>query len=175
MRACYRKIAGPSFPSEFQETLDLVRLLRDRNLRFSMLNDGDTLEDPADTRIYEELIAQANFAEMPGDPADLPRVRVIPSIADEPPFSPPWELCYTNRIVYSGRFVPEQSPGCGCDGNCGSAENIGTCKCRRRQERACMPKNQLRDPYPRSSSRGFAYTPNGLLREELRNTKDPVW
>lgn len=139
-----------------------------------ILNPDAPLADPADTRLFEALIAQANLTEIPCDPTDLPRVRVIPPVEGEPPFSPPWELCYTNRVVYSDRFAPEQSPGCDCEGDCGSAENLGHCKCRRRQERASTRRDQLQDPCPRSGAKGFAYTANGLLREGME-FNEPIW
>jgi hypothetical protein len=177
-RSSWRQIAGPSFAGELREIEENVRHVQLRDQRFEWANGDASLPTPDsdDTALLESIIHQANLAHLPRAPGDQPRVRIVPTSDGLPPYTPPWEFVYTHRVLYPPNVPPTQAPGCGCEGDCGSAENETTCACRLRQQRASTIKTLLRDPTPRSGITGFAYTEDGLVKPELfeNSSMEPI-
>lgn len=178
IRSPWRQIAGPSFAGEHQEIEDNVRQIQLRDRRFKWAHgEAPTLfPDPDDTALLENIIAESNLAHLPRAPGDLPRVRIVPTSDGLPPYTPPWEFVYSHRVIYPPDLPPTQAPGCGCQGDCGSAENEASCACRLRQQGASTIKTLLHDPTLRSGITGFAYTKDGRVKPELfeNSSMEPI-
>lgn len=82
----------------------------------------------SDTMIFQAMIDEIDGEEQPF----AGRVRIVPPISGKPPYAPPFEFVWTNRLRYNDTIYPYQSPGCGCIGAC--SDEIGSsCECRIRQ------------------------------------------
>jgi len=121
--------------------------------------------------LYEHIIYEANSKEFPR--GLQPSIRICP-LKSAKPFdwsSPPFEICYTNRVVYVDGIVPKQAPGCGCVGNCGDPRNRGGCACRKRQ---IMASKQRAGGAERSEHQDFAYDANGIVDPKVFAMNDPI-
>lgn len=168
---CARSITGPSYDrkEEFYEQAAIVTDRKRIQKKLAMLDPDRSSGSKHDTELYEAMIAESLASEIPCDPRDLPRIRICPQ-GDQPPFSPPFEFIYTNRVIYDDAIFPVQAPGCGCVGNCATSLK---CACRLRQKIRSMRKKPNREE--RSGVKGFAYTAEGLLRPALLRTREPIW
>lgn len=102
-----------------------------------------------------------------------PRIRIFPPDDGDKPHAPPFEFYWTNRVVYPPDLLPEQSPGCDCEGRCQDPENIDSCACRKRQIEVC--KTRADSKYDRSEHKGFAYNEGGQIVPEMLPEPEPVW
>ncbi|KAM0792576.1 hypothetical protein ACM66B_005238 [Microbotryomycetes sp. NB124-2] len=178
-RAHERKLTGPAFENEFQDTQEILDHMRVSQRKFERFNQGQEFSHPSHHYTYEQMINDALSNEVSptdehGNDVEPPHIRVVPLEDGRPPFSPPFEFIYTNRIVYAPGVVPQQSPGCDCQGDCGSKLNSPTCACRIRQQFASKRK-PVQDHAKRSNRSNFAYTSDGRIRRSVLNTREPIW
>ncbi|BGP15330.1 hypothetical protein JCM10213_005260 [Rhodosporidiobolus nylandii] len=155
-----RQIAGPSYDFRDEFSTELQDYINRREERFRRKGADEPIRDRYDAA-YEEVIAQS-YSEFPY--GRRPRVRVIPAtdLGLHDWASPPFELIYTNRVLYSHDIVPEQAPGCGCVGNCGSPQNAAGCACRLRQAAASADH-----PIGAPKHSGFAWTRDGTMHADV--------
>ncbi|GAA5903793.1 hypothetical protein JCM5296_003927 [Sporobolomyces johnsonii] len=173
---CYRHIAGPSY--DLHQEIDLTTqdhvALRER--RWKQHHPPTSQPERKGYRIlYEQMVFEANAREFPSD--RVPSIRIIREKPDEPTppptewWSPPFELGYTNRVIYADGIVPDQAPGCACVGNCGDPANRGSCACRARQIAASRTRPGGGE---RSGHQDFAYDENGVVNEKVLEAQDPI-
>ncbi|KAK4058610.1 hypothetical protein OIO90_000054 [Microbotryomycetes sp. JL221] len=174
-----RQIAGPAFDDEFLERTEYLKILVKELTKYEdkpinkLWNRGHTIiyERAANEAISDEV---AVLYDARGSPLPLPRVHVVPLDDGEGPFAPPFELIYTHRIVYRDGVVPLQSPGCSCQGNCGSKFNRTRCQCRLRQQ-FFSQKRTGDTASERSNKVDFAYTREKRIKQSVLDTKEPIW
>ena len=149
-----RSLSGPLFPGEFEQVDDLIGYFQLYEEQQKRQNKGK-VDKSLYTNAFEQMIKDVNQQELNGNA----RIRIVPQPSNLTNTSPPFEFIYTNRIVYSGKYLPVEPEGCACIGNCGEPPNFASCFCRKRQE---MVYTSRRGGEKRSHAKGFAYDKNGM-------------
>ncbi|GAA5863035.1 hypothetical protein JCM1840_002447 [Sporobolomyces johnsonii] len=173
---CYRHIAGPSYDLLREIDLTTQNQVARRERRWKQHHPPTSQPERKGYRVlYEQMVFEANAREFPVD--RMPSIRIIREKPDEPTppptdwWSPPFELGYTNRVIYSDGIVPDQAPGCACVGDCGDPANRGNCACRARQIAASRTRPGGGE---RSGHQDFAYDANGVVNERVLEAQDPI-
>lgn len=153
-----RMIVGPVFRGEFDEDLHTY-ILHYEEAQKLINTDNPNPENRVDRSAYtlqfQRMVTEADQAELhkPG------QLRICPRDGDVVNRSPPFEFIYTNRVVYTGNFLPVQPNGCGCIGDCADPRNLEGCACRARQTLASKSR---RGGEVRAGWTGFAYDSEGM-------------
>ncbi|GAA5977705.1 hypothetical protein JCM11641_001383 [Rhodosporidiobolus odoratus] len=165
-----RQVAGPTFNLYAEFTTDIQDHV---NKEEQAWKEGKLVREPGRycyASLFEQIIQDANSEFPPG--TEVPQIRILPAIGCDATdwTSPPFELIYTNRVVYDQGIVPTQAPGCGCKGNC--KENQSTCECLKRQIAVCQKKPTSH--YRRSEIKGFAWNDEGCLDDSVFSHADLI-
>ncbi|GAA5962897.1 hypothetical protein JCM21900_004441, partial [Sporobolomyces salmonicolor] len=175
-RPCYRHIAGPSYDLHDEIDISTQKHVARRERRWKRIHPPSCQPERKSYRaLYEQMVFEANAREFPRD--RIPSIRIIRETDDEPTpsptewWSPPFELGYTNRVIYADGIVPDQAPGCACVGNCGDPANRDRCACRARQIAASRTRPSGGE---RSGHQDFAYDENGIVNEKVLEAQDPI-
>ncbi|CEQ40582.1 SPOSA6832_02229 [Sporobolomyces salmonicolor] len=175
-RPCYRHIAGPSYDLHEEIDISTQKHVARRERRWKRIHPPSCQPERKSYRaLYEQMVFEANAREFPRD--RIPSIRIIRERDDEPTpsptewWSPPFELGYTNRVIYADGIVPDQAPGCACVGNCGDPANRDRCACRARQIAASRTRPSGGE---RSGHQDFAYDENGIIDERVLEAQDPI-
>lgn len=167
-----RQIGGPTYDlyDEFPRFLQ-EHVQRSEKLWRKAHPDGASPLRNGYKTLYEHMVYEANSKEFPRDLQ--PSIRICPLESAKPTdwSSPPFEICYTNRVVYVDGILPKQAPGCGCIGDCGDPRNRGGCACRKRQ---IMASKRRAGGAVRSEHQDFAYDSNGILDSRVFEMNDPI-
>ncbi|KAK4703842.1 hypothetical protein P7C70_g2373, partial [Phenoliferia sp. Uapishka_3] len=165
-----RRLTGPALPKEFlSDTQDMVN--RSKVRRAANGEGGGNshhVHDPSWTTTFESMIYERNTEEVPLKARAT--VKICPPENGEPPYAPPFEFFYTNRVVYDKDILPVQSAGCDCEGDCKESKK---CSCRQRQESSCR-SNDTKDSHSHSNHKGFAYD-DGVLSDDILAASEPIW
>ncbi|GAA6017260.1 hypothetical protein JCM10207_003666 [Rhodosporidiobolus poonsookiae] len=165
-----RQIAGPSFDWAAELRWEIPHDITSREERAREQGSEHTLTRYRYKDLFEEMIREATTEDYPANAqARRPKIRVIPA-DDLPPeawSSPPFEFIYTNRVVYADGIVPEQAPGCDCEGDCNSPKNRATCRCLKRQIQATTTRSDVDHGLHRSEIKDFAWSAKGVLNERV--------
>ena len=165
-----RRLEGPELENEFSsEVQDHVNNSRKRRALTERIKVDDVHEE-GHTTAFQSMVFESIADEVPQ--YVRPTVKLVPPKNGNPPFAPRFEFVYTNRVKYADGIAPDQSPGCGCVGNCGDAANLGSCACRARQEKYCR---QREDGDSHTDHKGFAYTDAGVIHPKVLDSRELIW
>ncbi|KAK4053161.1 hypothetical protein OIV83_001896 [Microbotryomycetes sp. JL201] len=174
-----RRLTGPALQGEFEETQSILDHMRISKRKFERINKKVEFSHPSHRFTYEQMINDALSNEVSptdayGNDIEPPHIRIVPLENGLPPFSPPFEFVYTNRVVYGAGIPLQQSPGCECQGDCGSKLNSARCACRIRQQFSSKRK-PVNEEAVRSNGKQFAYTTDKRIRHAVLERQEPIW